>query len=112
MKAAEACLRAARSILARDDVPVHRWESEVQRLKQEVDRGVVDAKVLSESRSQLESSIAERDAAKATTEQAEAELHTQQAAVTSAMVDVRVAQAELKVAESEQRRTAAWVRSS
>ncbi len=41
VKAAEARLKAATSILARDEARVHHWDSEVQRLMQEVDRGVV-----------------------------------------------------------------------
>ncbi len=109
MKTAEARLKQTRSALAKVQAEVQRWDSEVRRLKQEVDRGVVDAKVLIESRNRLESSTAERDAAKATIEQAEAELLTKRAALSKAKLDVRLTEADLKVAESDQKRLAAWV---
>ncbi len=109
VKAAEARLKAAMSILDREQARVHRWDSEVQRLKQEADRGVVDRKILSDSRDRLDSSIAERDAAKAAITEAEAELLSKQAALARARFDVRVAQAELKVAERDEKRAAAWV---
>jgi HlyD family secretion protein len=109
VKAAEARLMAARSILDRDEARVHRRDSEFKRLKQEVDRGGVDGKVLSDARDQLASSIAERESGKAAIEEADAELLTERAALERAKLDVRVAKAELKVAESDARRVAAWV---
>ena len=78
-------------------------------LKQQVDRAAASPNALSDSRDQLDSSIAERDAAKATIQQAEAELLGKQAALARARFDVRVAQAELKVAERDEKRAAAWV---
>src|SRR5262249_27135983 len=88
---------------------VDRWDSEVVRLQREVDRGVVNPQVLLESKNQLKSSTASRDAAKATIAQADSELLSRQAALVSAEVDVRVAGADVSVAESEEKRLKALV---
>ena len=109
VQAAEARLTEAKAILDKYQAEVDRWDSEVKRLKHEVDRGVVDPQVLLESTNQLKSSIAARDAAKATIMKAEAELLSKQAALAKAKVDVAVARADLAVAESEAKRMKAWV---
>ena len=70
---------------------------------------MVDPQVLLESTNQWKSSIAARDAAKATIVKAEAELLSKQATLAKAKVDVAVAQADLAVAESEAKRLEAWV---
>ena len=66
VKAAEARLDEAKAILDKYQAEVDRWDSEVKRLKHEVKRGVVDPQILLESTNQWKSSIAARDAAKAT----------------------------------------------
>ena len=109
VKAAEARLDEAKAILAKYQAEVDRWDSEVKRLEHEVKRGVVDPQILLESTNQLKSSIAARDAAKATIAKAEAELLSKQATLAKAKVDVAVARADLAVAESEARRLKAWV---
>ena len=70
---------------------------------------MVDPQILLESTNQLKSSIAARDAAKATITKAEAELLSKQATLAKAKVDVAVARADLAVAESEAKRLEAWV---
>ena len=109
VKAAEARLTEAKAILAKYEAEVDRWDTEVKRLTHEVNQGVVDPQILLESTNQLKSSLASRDAAKATIMKAEAELLSKQATLAKAKVDVAVAQADLAVAESEAKRIEAWV---
>jgi HlyD family secretion protein len=109
VQAAEARLAEAKAILDKYEAEVERWKSEVDRLQHEVDRGVVDPQVLLESTNQHKSSIASRDAAKATILKAEADLLSRKAALEKAVVDVAVARADLAVAESEAKRMKAWV---
>ena len=109
VKAAEARLVEARAILAKYQAEVDRWDTEVKRLTNEVDRGVVDPQILNESTNQWKSSVASKDAAKATITKAEAELLSKQATLAKAKVDVSVAQADLAVATSEAKRLEAWV---
>ena len=109
VKAAEASLAEARAILAKYQAEVDRWDTEVKRLTHEVDRGVVDPQILNESTNQWRSSVASRDAARATIAKAEAELLSKQATLAKAKVDVSVAQADLAVATSEEKRIEAWV---
>ena len=109
VKAAEARLAEAKAILAKYQAEVDRWDTEVKRLTHEVNRGVVDPQILLESTNQWKSSVASRDAAKATITKAEAELLSKQATLAKAKVDVSVAQADLAVATSEAKRIEAWV---
>ena len=109
VQSAEARLAEAKAILDKYQAEVDRWDSEVKRLTNEVKRGVVDPQILLESTNQSKSSIAARDAAKATIMKAEAELLSKQATLAKAKVDVSVARADLAVAESEARRLKAWV---
>jgi HlyD family secretion protein len=109
VKAAEARLVEAKAILAKYQAEVDRWDMEVKRLTNEVKRGVVDPQILLESTNQWKSSVASRDAAKATIAKAEAELLSKRATLAKAKVDVSVAQADLAVATSEARRIEAWV---
>ena len=74
VKSAEASLKEAKAILDKFEAEVERWDSEVKRLEHEVERGIVDPQVLLESTNQLKSSIAAREAAKATIAKAEADL--------------------------------------
>jgi multidrug efflux pump subunit AcrA (membrane-fusion protein) len=109
VKAAAARLEEAKAILAKYQSEVDRWDTEVKRLTNEVRRGVVDPQILLESTNQWRSSVAARDAAKATITKAEAELLSRQAALAKAKVDVDVARADLSVAVSEAKRIEAWV---
>ncbi len=109
VKAAEARLGESKAILNKYEAEVERWDTEVKRLTHEVDRGVVDPQILNESTNQWKSSLASRDAAKATITKAEAELLSRQATLAKAKVDVSVAQADLAVATSEAKRIEAWV---
>ena len=109
VKAAQASLAEAKAILAKYQAEVDRWDTEVKRLTHEVDRGVVDPQILLESTNQWRSSVAARDAAKATITKAEAELLSNEATLAKARVDVSVANADLAVATSEEKRIEAWV---
>jgi multidrug efflux pump subunit AcrA (membrane-fusion protein) len=109
LKAAKARLDEAKAILDKYHSEVERWATEVKRLEHEVKRGVVDPQILLESTNQWKSSVAARDAAKATIEKAEAEVLSRSAALAKAKVDVAVAQADLSVAISEAKRIEAWV---
>src|SRR5262249_5248759 len=108
LKAAQARLDEAKAILGKYQSEVDRWDMEVKRLKRETDRGVVDPQVLLESTKQLQSTVAARDAAKATIEKAQAEVYSRDAALAQAQVDVTVAEADLAVAESEAKYAKAW----
>jgi RND family efflux transporter MFP subunit len=109
VEAARASLLEAKAILDKFEAEVERWDTEVKRLTNEVKRGVVDPQILLESTNQWKSSVAARQAAKATITKAEAELLSKQATLAKAGVDVAVAQADLSVAESEAKRLEAWV---
>ena len=109
VKSAEASLAEAKAILDKFNAMVERWDSEVKRLQNEVDRGVVDPQVLLESTNQLKSSMAAREAAKATIAKAEADLLSDQATLAKAVVAVQVAREDLSVAKSEAKRIKAWV---
>ncbi len=109
VKAAQATLQEAEEILDKYQAEVERWDSEVKRLDNEVKKGVVDPDILRELTHQLKSSIAARDAAKASIERAKAELLSRRAVLARAEVDVRVKEADLKVAVSEAKYAKAWV---
>jgi multidrug efflux pump subunit AcrA (membrane-fusion protein) len=109
VKAAQARLDEARAILNKFQSEVDRWDTEVKRLDREVTRGIVDPQILLESTNQWRSSVAARDAARATIAKAEAELLSRQATVAEAKVAVLVAKADLDVATSEAKRLEAWV---
>ena len=109
VKAAEARLEEAREILGKYEAEVERWDTEVKRLKNEVSRGVVDPQILLESTNQWKSSVASRDAAKATIKKAEAELLSARETLAKDKVDVSVAKADLAVATSEWKKTGALV---
>ncbi len=109
VKAASARLAEAKAILLQYQAEADRWAVQVKRLKREVDRGIVDPQVLLETENQAKSSVAARDAAKATIEKAQAELLSREAAKSEAEVAVEVAGADLVVAESEAKRLEALV---
>jgi HlyD family secretion protein len=109
VKAAKARLDEARSILGKFESEVQRWDVQVKRLAREVDRTVVDPQILLESKNQLKSNIAARDAAIAAIARADAELLAAEAMLEKAVVNVDVARSDLAVADSEEKRLAAWV---
>jgi RND family efflux transporter MFP subunit len=84
-----------------------RWESEVGRLRQMVEQGVVNRDVLDETQKQLSSSRATRDAALAAVAARDAARISAQADLDKAKIDVETAKAQVKVAEADERRTAA-----
>ena len=100
-KSAEARLVGARAILGKFQAEVDRWDSEVKRIEREVARTAIAPQILLESTDQWKSSIAARDAAKATITMAEADLLSKQASLAKAKVDVSVARADLAVASSD-----------
>jgi HlyD family secretion protein len=107
--AAEARLAEAKAILAKYQSEADRWDSEVKRLRREVNNGVVDPQVLLESENQWKSSLAARDAARATILTMESDLLSKKATLAKDKVDVDVVRADLVVAQSEARRLEAWV---
>ncbi len=107
--AAKANLLEAKAILDKFKAEVFRWDSQVNRLRREKDKGVVDPQVLLESENELRGSIASKDAAQAGISKAEAELLSKQATYAKAKVDVKVAEADLAVATSEAKRLEALV---
>jgi multidrug efflux pump subunit AcrA (membrane-fusion protein) len=109
VKAADERLREAQVILDKYQAEVDRWDTEVKRLKMQMAGGIIVSEVLAESKSELKSSAAARDRAKATIKWAEAELLFRKAALEKAEVDVKVAEAALTVAESEEKYSKAWV---
>ena len=109
VKGAEARLLEAKAILGKYQAEVDRWDSQVKRIQREVERTAIAPQILLESTDQWKSSIAARDAAKATITKAEADLLSRQASLAKAKVDVSVAQADLAVATSDARRLKAWV---
>jgi multidrug efflux pump subunit AcrA (membrane-fusion protein) len=109
VQAAKANLDEAKAILDKFQAEVDRWDSEVKRLTLEVKKGVVDPQVLLESQNQWKSSIAARNAARATIEKARAELLSSEATLAKSKVSVEVARADLAVAISDKKRIEAWV---
>src|SRR5262249_41525057 len=109
VKAAEARLEESRAELAGARSETERWDSEVKRLKGEVERGVVTPQDLLQSTNRWKASMAVTSAAAAGVQKAEAELLSRQAALGKAQIDVNVAEAALKVADSEVKRLQAWV---
>ena len=88
VKGAEARLVEAKAILGKFQAEVDRWDSQVKRIQREVERTAIAPQILLESTDQWKSSIAARDAAKATIAKAEADLLSRQASLAKAKVDV------------------------
>ena len=109
VKAAAAHVVQTKRMLDAYKAIVNRWDSEVIRLKEEVENKVVAPQILLESQKQHEADIAKWQAQKATVEDAEATLLAKRAALAAAIVDVKVAKARVVVAESEAKRLEAWV---
>ncbi|HWB00270.1 MAG TPA: efflux RND transporter periplasmic adaptor subunit [Pirellulales bacterium] len=109
VRSAEAQLKSAKSIWAQYDAQVVRWESQVDRLNREVQRGVVDPQILLESQNQARASAAARAAAEADITKAEADLESKKATLYEDEVAVAVAEANVEVATSDWKRLEAWV---
>ncbi len=109
VKAAQAKLAESKSILHKYEAEAERWDTEVKRLNQEVQRGVVSPQILLESTNQWKSALASRDAAKSTIDRSAADLLASESKLGKAKIDVDVARADLGVATSEAKRLEAWV---
>jgi HlyD family secretion protein len=109
VKSADAALKAAIEIVAKYKADTWRWDSEVQRLERETNRGVVDPQVLLESQNQHKQSKAQWMAAEAVVLKAKADLLAAEETLREDKVDVDVAKARVKVAESDAKRLDAWV---
>jgi RND family efflux transporter MFP subunit len=88
---------------------MERWESEVKRLTGLAEQGVVDKQVLDESRKQLKSETAARDAANATVVAAEATQLARKSDLDKAQADVVAARAKAQVSREDAKRVAALV---
>jgi multidrug efflux pump subunit AcrA (membrane-fusion protein) len=108
VEVAEARVKAANATWKQNGDEASRWESEVKRLQNEVDRGVVDPQVLLESQNRLRGSVASREAAEADIVQAKADLQSKNATVGEDEVAVKVAMADVEVADSDYKRLGAW----
>ncbi|HEV3024294.1 MAG TPA: hypothetical protein VGX76_17585, partial [Pirellulales bacterium] len=71
VKVAAAKLKAAQATWSQKTSQVTRWESEVIRLRRELERGVVDPQIVLESENQLRGCVAAREAAEADVTKAE-----------------------------------------
>ena len=109
VEAAAARLDEARLILAKFQAETDRWDTEVQRLTRESQRGVISPQILLESTNQFKSSTAARDAARASIMTAQADLLSRRSQSAKAQVDVAVARSRLLVAESDEKRVEALV---
>ncbi len=109
VRAAQASLKEAKEIYNKYEAEVERWDAEVKRLKNEVDKGIVDPQILFESTDQWKASVAARSAASATIARAEADLLSRESSLEKNKVEVEVARADLSVAVSEAKRLDALV---
>jgi multidrug resistance efflux pump len=101
VKVAAAMLKAAQATWSQKTAQVTRWESEVIRLRRELERGVVDPQIVLESENQLRGCVAAREAAEADVNKAEADLESKKATLSEDLVAV-------KVAQSDYERLGAW----
>lgn len=108
LNAAQADVVKAKADVGTYQAAVDRWESEVQRLAGLTKERVLDAQILSESRKQLKSNIASRDAAVAAVANAEAVVLERAADVEKSRVDVDAAKARARVAQADVQRYTAW----
>jgi HlyD family secretion protein len=109
VEAAVAHVAETQSLIAKFQSEADRWTTEVGRLKNEVERGVVDRQILLESTNQMRSNVAALEASRSTFQTARAQLSSRKAAAATSKVDVGVARARLTVASSEQKRVEALV---
>ena len=107
--AASAQTKQAEADLGRYQSAVDRWTSEVQRLTKMVAQKVVDKQVLDESQKQLNSNVAQRQAAEAGIAATRAVEMTHRIDIDKARADVRVAEAQAAVGRADQERYAALV---
>jgi HlyD family secretion protein len=107
LKAAVAKVSETEADVGKFEALVRRWDSEVDRQATMVAERVIDQQILGESRRQLESSRASKDASEAAVKTAEALQLARGADLEKSKVDVDVAQARLKVAEADEKRVGA-----
>ena len=107
LKAAEAKVAESKADVGKFVALVKRWDSEVGRQVTMVDERVLDQQILGESRRQLESSRASKDAADAAVNTAEATQVAREADLEKSKVDVDVADARLDVAKADAERVSA-----
>jgi RND family efflux transporter MFP subunit len=106
---ATAEVNEAKANVGRYEAEVVRWRSELQRLTRVAADNAVDEQVITETKRQLDSSIAARDAAQATVVAREADVAKAKANLAKARVDVDTANAQVKVAEADERMAAAML---
>ncbi len=99
----------AKADVKRYEADVRRWKSEVKRLTTLVEERVVDQQVLDETRRQLESSEALREASQVLVRTRDAQRLAADATQERTKVDISAAEARVKVAEADERRLAALV---
>ena len=104
LKAAEAKVVESKADVDKFVALVKRWDSEVGRQVTMVEERVLDQQILGESRRQLESSRASKDAADAAVNTAEATQVAREADLEKSKVDVDVADARLDVAKADAER--------
>jgi len=107
LKAAEAQVSESQADVGKFEALVRRWDSEVGRQVSMVNERVLDHQILGESRRQLESSQASKDAADAAVKTAAAIQLAREADLEKAKVDVQVADARLQVAKADAERVSA-----
>jgi multidrug efflux pump subunit AcrA (membrane-fusion protein) len=107
--AATETVAQARADVNRYAADVERWESEVKRLTGLVGERVVDQQVLDETRRQLKSSRAAREASRAAVKTRDAERLAAEATTERTKADIGTAEARVQVASAEERRLAALV---
>ena len=109
VKAAAAQVEEAKANVNKYQASVERWESEVKRLTSLSEERVLDKQVLEESRKQLKSDTAARDAARATVLAVEAAHLARESDVDKAKADVTAARARTQVAREDVKRLEALV---
>ncbi len=107
LQAAEAKVVETQADVGKFEALVRRWDSEVGRQVTMVSERVLDHQILGESRRQLESSQASKDAAEAAVKTAAAIKLARDADLEKAKVDVEVADARLVVAKADMERVGA-----
>jgi multidrug efflux pump subunit AcrA (membrane-fusion protein) len=106
---AGAQVQEARANVNKYQASVERWESEVKRLASAADDRAINPQILEESRKQLKSDTAAREAAKATLGASMANEEARKADVEKAKVDVEAARAKAAVDRAGVERLAALV---
>lgn len=116
VKAAEAAVDAAaadvtekKAGIVHAEADVRRWEHELARAGQMLQRGIYDNQTRDETQKQLEVSRASLDEAKAKHESARSIYRDRQARATKAKADVKVTEAALQFSKAEYNQWKAWL---